>query len=332
MALRITLAGPALTVQDRGRLGFQDQGFSPAGVMDWRAAALGNLLVGNDRDAAVLEFALAGPTLVCEQPRVLALTGADVHATLDGAPIPTNQAVSVPAGSVLSVGRVRRGVFGYLAISGGGVDTPPVMGSRSTSVRYGLGGLEGRALRAGDVVPLAGEACAELPAMEARAVFAEDAFYEWDAPCTWVRLVAAGGERACAPESVEALFSEPFTVSSKSDRMGFRLTGPKLRPLRSGGIVSAGIALGSVQVPPSGQPIVVLADHQTTGGYAKIGTVATCDLPRLVQCPAGRQVRFERVTVAQAQRLLRDDVSYLQGLAAGIEREATRTTRERGTR
>ena len=343
MALHVISPGPSTTVQDRGRLGHQDQGFSPAGVMDWRACALANVLVGNDRDAAVLEFALAGPELRFEQAATIALTGADMRATLDGEDIPSCRAVFVPAGATLVVGPARRGQFGYLAVSGGGIGVPAIMGSRATSVRYGLGGLAGRALQAGDVVPLAadgseggngprvdgetpetGRTQEALPAMEARAVFAEDAFYGWDSATTWVRVVPAENLGAFESSSVEAFWREPFEVTGRSDRMGYRLTGPQLRLTRAGGIVSEGIALGTIQAPPDGEPIVVLADHQTTGGYAKIGTVASCDIPRLVQCTPGRALRFERIAVAQAQQLLRDDVAYLRNLRATIEREASR--------
>ena len=331
MAMRVISPGPSTTVQDRGRLGHQDQGFSPAGAMDWRASALANVLVGNGSDAAVLEFALSGPELRFDAPATIALTGADMRATLDGADVPSCQALFVEAGSTLSVGPARRGQFGYLAVAGGGIGVLAIMGSRATSVRYGLGGLEGRALQAGDVVPLAADGACDaggvpgtLPAMEARAVFAEDAFYGWDGATTWVRVVPAEDLSAFDVASSEALWSEPFEVTGRSDRMGYRLSGPHLRLTRKGGIISEGIALGTIQVPPDGDPIVVLADHQTTGGYAKIGTVASCDIPRLVQCTPGRALRFERVTVAQAQQLLRDDVAYLRNLHATIAREATR--------
>lgn len=326
MAIRVLSPGATTTVQDRGRSGYQDLGFSPAGVMDWRAAALVNVLVGNDRAAAVLEYAISGPTLRFDMPATVALGGADVAATLDGRPVPTNQALTVPSGSTLEVGPVRRGQFGYLAISGGGIGTAPAMGSRSTSVRYELGGLEGRTLHESDELPLVDEraAAAPLGAMGARAVFAEDAFYGWDGATSWVRVVPAADERAFTAASLEAFWDEPFEVTGRSDRMGYRLGGPRLELTNDAGIISEGIALGTIQVPPHGQPIVVLADHQTTGGYAKIGTVASCDVPRLVQCAPGRPLRFERVTVTKAQELLRDDVAYLRTLRATIEREAAR--------
>ncbi|MBS5451733.1 MAG: biotin-dependent carboxyltransferase family protein [Coriobacteriia bacterium] len=325
MALHVITPGPSTTVQDRGRIGYQDRGFSPAGVMDWRAAALGNVLVGNDRDAAVLEFTLAGPELRFDEPAVIALTGADVRTTLDGSAVASNCALSVNAGATLRVGPARRGQFGYLAVAGGGIGTAPAMGSRATSVRYGLGGLDGRRLQAGDVVPLATEAPAKaLPAMGARAVFAEDAFYGWDAPTTWVRVVPAQDTSAFTSEGLASFWEKPFEVTGRSDRMGYRLSGPRVRLAREGGIVSEGVALGTIQVPPDGEPIVMLADHQTTGGYAKIGTVALCDIPRLVQCTPGRALRFERIDVTLAQQLLRDDAAYLHGLRSAIEREAER--------
>lgn len=313
MHVRVIEPGPLTTVQDLGRRGYQDRGFSPSGAMDWRAATLANALLGNDAGAAVLEFALMGPTLRFEGPAVVALAGADMPAELDGRPLAPYQATPVAAGSVLSVGAARHGQFGYLAFAGG-VGTEPVMGSRSTSLRYGLGGVGGRRLEEGDDVPLALEGVEGMAGIEERSVHAEDAFYGWAGAHTWVRVVP-GDERLFDQESVEAFYSEPFTVTGKSDRMGFRLAGPTLRTSAQGGIVSEGVALGTVQVPAHGQPIVMLADHQTTGGYPKMGVVATCDIPRLVQSPPGRTVRFERVSVEEAQALLRTDVAYLDGLA-----------------
>lgn len=334
MSMRIVVPGPATTIQDRGRTGYQNLGFSPAGVMDWRAAALANAALGNDRDDAVLEFALAGPEVRFDEPARVALAGAEVHATLDGTPVPMYQAVRVAAGSTLRVGAVRRGQFGYLAV-GGGIQTPPAMGSRSTSTRYGLGGLEGRRLRAGDEMPLvasapSGPADARTggpdgagttgrladqtsdPFAEApRVAYAEDAYYGWNAPVARLRVVPGPDEHAFGPEAVRAFYGEEFAVTAKSDRMGFRLDGPALETRSPEGIVSEGVALGTIQVPPHGSPIIVLADHQTVGGYAKMGTVATTDIPRLAQCPPGRRLRFERVSVERAQELLRADMAFL---------------------
>ena len=328
MSLAVIEPGPATTVQDRGRLGYQDRGFSPAGFMDWRAAALGAALLGNAPGAACLEFAIAGPTVRFEQAGVFCLTGAQVAATLDGSPVACCRAVEAPAGSELAVGPVRRGQFGYLSVAGG-VGGVPQMGSRSTSVRYALGGIEGRALRAGDLVPLAAEGIASLPAMEARAVWAEDSSYGWLSPVTWVRVVPGPDEGALTKEALRSFYGSPFTVTARSDRMGYRLSGPSLALSDEGSLASEGVAMGTVQVPAHGDPIVVMADRQTVGGYRKAAVVATCDLPRLAQCSPGRQVRFEAVSVEKAQVLLREDAGYLAGLRARIERAALALTERR---
>ena len=326
MAVIVVEGGLSTTVQDLGRRGYQASGFTPSGVMDWRAASLGNALVGNPATSGVLEYALCGPTLRFEEAGVFALTGAEpAGAELDGRPVPPNRAVSAPAGSTLRVGPAARGQFGYVCLTGG-VDTPPAMGSRSTSVRYGLGGLAGRALRAGDAVPLCVQGIGELPAMDARAVWAEDSAYGWQSDVVWVRVVRGPDERALGPEAVRAFYAEPFTVTARSDRMGFRLSGPALVPEDTASMASEGIAMGTVQVPAQGEPIVVMADHQTVGGYRKMATVISSDLPRLAQCTPGRRVRFEAVSVEKAQEVLRADAAYVRDVRRRIERAALEET------
>ena len=321
MAVTVLDGGLATTIQDLGRRGYQASGFTTSGVMDWRAACLGNALVGNPASAAVLEFAVTGPTLRFEHPCVLALTGAEVAAELDGTPVGGCRAVAARAGSTLRVGPVRRGQFGYVCLAGG-VGTPPAMGSRSTSVRYGLGGLDGRPLAAGDRVGLCVQGIGELPAMDARALWAEDSFYGWSAATTWIRVVRGPDERALGPQAVRKFYEESFCVTARSDRMGFRLSGAALTCEDGAGMASEGIAMGTVQVPASGEPIIMMADHQTVGGYRKMATVISSDLPRLAQCAPGRQVRFEAVGVEKAQELLRADAAYLREVRGRIQRAA----------
>lgn len=328
--IEVVRAGMRDTVQDRGRFGYQALGFSPAGAMDRRSAAVANLLVGNPTGAAVLECAFSGPVLRFDRPAVVCVAGATTDARLDGAPLEPYAAHAVAAGQTLDVGRASWGAYAYLAVAGG-IDVPAAMGSRSTSCAYGLGGFEGRALRAGDVLPLAADAPAALPGIAARRLASRDAYFRRDAdPArpTWVRVVPAAGEARLGAGWLRSFYRDPFRATPRSDRMGLRLApcGEAVPP-EAPDLVSEGVVLGCVQVPASGEPIVVLADHQTTGGYAKAGVVAGVDLPRLAQLRPGQTVRFERVGVEEAQRLAREEARFLEGLRAGVERAAARAAR-----
>lgn len=307
--IAVIAAGPCDTVQDRGRHGLLAQGFSPSGAMDQRSAFIANALAGNASDCAVLEFAYAGPTLRFGQDAVVALAGAPFEATLGPEALEPYRAYAVPAGSVLRVGRARTGAFGYLAVHGG-IDVPAVLGSRSTSMRYGIGGVAGRRLRAGDRLPLT--ASSGTAPTSAR-LDSHDAYFCWrdtGRPC-WIRVVVRD------PDGVagwEPLFVHEFTVGAQSDRMGIRLLSGGMPAPAAADLASEALALGTVQVPSSADPIVAMADRQTTGGYFKAGVVAGVDLPRLAQCRPGARVRFEPIGVATAQQLLRRDARYLREL------------------
>ncbi len=329
--IRVLSAGLHDTVQDRGRFGYQALGFSPAGAMDRRSAAIANLLLGNPVQAAVLECAFEGPRLLFERPAVVCLAGASTEARLDGVPLEPYAARAVEAGQTVEVGRAVTGAYAYLAVAGG-VDVPSAMGSRSTSAVCGLGGLEGRALREGDVLPLAPDAPGTLPGLAARRLASHDAYFgrgraaqgAGERP-VWVRVVANAGEARLGADWLRAFYGTAFRVTARSDRMGVRLAPcVPLPPVAQADLVSEGVALGTVQVPAGGEPIVVMADHQTTGGYAKAGVVAGIDLPRLAQCRPGRTVRFERVSVEEAQRLARQEARFLQRLRLSVGRAAAR--------
>ncbi len=302
--------GICTTVQDRGRRGLLAQGFSPSGSMDQRSAFIANALVGNRADCAVLEYAYLGPTLRFEQNALVALAGAPFEATVDGETLVPYRAHRVSAGSILCIGRTQAGVYGYLALQGG-IDVAPVLGSRSTSLRYGIGGYRGRRLETGDRLPLgppggSGENGARLAS--------HDAYFRWNARTS--RTI-----RVVLPDPMDKvpwrpLFEQVFTVNPQSDRMGLRLqaAGPLDTPHAD--LTSEALAWGTIQIPSNGNPIVAMADRQTTGGYFKAGTVASVDLPRLAQCRPGTSVRFEPIGVAAAQELLRQDANYLVRLAS----------------
>jgi biotin-dependent carboxylase-like uncharacterized protein len=290
-------AGPLTTVQDLGRSGHLRVGIPASGPMDREAFVLANRLIGNADNAAGLECTLIGPRLAFTDERLIAITGADMAPLLNGAPAPTWEGLPVRAGDVLRLGPARSGVRAYVAVAGG-IATPPVLGSRATYVRGRLGGVEGRALRRGDRVPLGPPTLARprrVPPERAPAYGGEPE----------VAVVLGPQDDRFTARGIAALFEAPYEMSPQNDRMGARLRGPFIEHTRGHDIISDGVALGGIQVVGDGQPIVLLADRQSTGGYTKIGTVCSFDIGRIAQTRPGGRIRFRRVTVAEAHAMLR---------------------------
>jgi antagonist of KipI len=275
-------------VQDLGRSGYAHLGISACGAADALSLRAGNLLVGNPEGAAALEMTLAGGVFEFERDAVIALTGADFDAG-----IPMGTAVAVKAGEHVRCGRARSGARGYLCAQGG-IDVPLVLGSASTHLMTGLGGFEGRALRRGDVVRV-GEAWREAP--RGAKWFSEGQ--------TEIRVTSTG--------DASELCGASWRVKEDSDRMGLRLSGPAL-PMRTGHMLTEGVPLGAVQVPPDGQPIVLFVDHQTTGGYPKIANVVSADFHAVGQLRPGDKIEFAEVSIETALLLLRAQEERLHSL------------------
>lgn len=318
--IRVDQPGLLTTVQDCGRPGWQHLGVTPGGAMDAYSAAVATALVGNPPDSALLEITLNGPTLSFATGTWLAVTGADLSPELDGLPFPAWRPVWVPAGSRLRFGSPRRGCRAYLAVAGG-LTGLPVLGSRSTDVRARFGGLDGRPLRAHDLLPL-GDGSLPPPA-EPRRWYAPNWFVAWSqelslADPARLRFVPGPDWNTLSPAGGHALEREDFRVSANSDRMGLYLEGPALELPAGGERLSAGVAFGTLQLPPAGRPILLGVDRQTTGGYPVLGTVITVDLPRLAQLRPGDRVSFEPIAVEQAQDLLRRRAARLRRLLASL--------------
>jgi len=289
--------GPQTTVQDLGRRGSLRIGIPPSGPMDREAFLLANRLVGNADDAAGLECTLIGPRIEFADERWVAVTGADMSLTLNGAEMPRWAGFGVEAGDVLRVGAARSGVRGYIAVSGG-FDTPPALGSRSTYLRGQLGGFEGRALRKGDRLPL-GPASGGAPSD-----VHDERIPDYTVEPT-VRVVLGPQDDRFSKRGIAALFDAPYEMTQQSDRMGARLRGARIEHTRGHDIISDGVPLGGIQVVGDGQPIVLLADRQSTGGYTKIGAVCSFDIGRVCQVKPGQRLRFRQVSVAEAHEFLR---------------------------
>lgn len=309
MGIIVENPGIQTTVQDEGRFGYQQFGVSPAGPMDTQSFYIANILAGNRRGESALEITFMGPELKFEKDNIIAVTGANVSPSVNGEAIPMYQAVLVHAGDTLSFGVASGGSRAYIAFSGG-LDVPVVMGSKATLMRNKLGGVEGRKLEKGDRI---GFCCPRttLPNMEMRRMEPE-VFPQGDIT---LRVVTGPQDSAFTEEEVRKFFWYSAVITNESDRMGIRLEREEpLKHIKDGNILTDGVAFGSIQVPTNGQVIIMMADRQTTGGYTKIGTVISVDLPKLAQAQPGYKVHFVRVGIQIAQELYLRNKKKLQNL------------------
>lgn len=384
MALEIISAGPLTTVQDLGRVGYAAQGFQESGACDKYALKLANLLVGNTpgqraekvsggagkqsdgengkfaanqaesrAGAAGLEFTLKGGVIRFTEPEVIALTGADMRPELNGDPVAMFRPLHVQSGDVLTMGMAVTGLRCYLAVAGG-IQVPSVMGSRSTNLKCRLGGLEGRALRDGDMLQ-SGEnkkktsekgrtgfqglrTAAVQRQGQSRSRDHEEGLKLDEEIGRWLsrsstpyrimgnecivmlRTVPGPQLEAFTEEGIRTFEREIYTLTADSNRMACKLTGAAIETVNSSDIISDGIVEGSVQVASDGKPIVMLADHQTTGGYAKIGTVISTDIPALAQLKPGEKAAFKFVTPEEGIAACRREAEKLEYLRKMLEK------------
>ena len=310
MSIEVIRPGLLTTVQDLGRFGYQRFGVVAGGVMDEWAHRLANAAVGNDADDATLEITLQGPVLRFGESALVAVCGADLEPRIDDEPFPQGRPVLLRAGALLEFRAGEHGCRAYLAVRGG-IRVPDVMGSRSTYVRAALGGVAGRALKKGDQVPIAAYAPGWYPALDRALAESASAFAapRWSvgftavpAKARRVRVTAGPQWDLFSQETRELFLGSEFGISVNSDRMGYRLTGAMLKLRRPTEMISEAVTFGTIQVPPDGNPIILMADRQTTGGYPKIAQVAAVDLPRLAQTRPLERFSFELVTLSEAQQ------------------------------
>ncbi len=312
--IRIHRPGPLTTIQDRGRFGLQALGIPTAGAADAFSYRLGNRLLGNPDGAAAIEYWILGPEIeALDAPVRVALVagGGTLTRAADGSrwTMPAWRTLTLMPGDKLALGPTVGGAVGYACVSGG-VAVPEVMGSRSTYVRAKLGGFEGRPLKTGDAIPVG---AAVDPASANRALV--EAPVDGEGP---FRVVLGPQDDYFAAEAIQRFFSQAFAISPQSDRMGKRLTGEALTFAegKTADIASDAMVAGAIQVPGSGEPIVMLADRATVGGYAKIGAVIGADLPRFARLKPGAEVRFAQVSVHEAEAAARQFETTLSDLAA----------------
>ena len=318
MSVFVSRAGFLTSVQDLGRTDFRQFGVSTSGALDSFALRVANLLVGNDENAAGLEVTLGGLGLRFKDERMVAWCGGEFDVQMGSRSLPAGHVARLRSGDELKFGRAKIGCRCWLAISGG-VDVPVVLDSRSTDLRANFGGILGRALRDGDEVPL-GE-------FRRTQTAAAEGISPWTAPHDWaspakrspvLRFVRGSDWFRFQDATIQRFTNDEFSVSPDSDRMGVRLDGPELKREDSIDLISEAVAPGTIQVPPSGKPILLLGDCQTIGGYPKIAHVVTVDLGIAAQLRAGDRVRFSEVSLSDAHRLLLERERDLERFRVGL--------------
>lgn len=314
MGIRILKGGMMTTVQDLGRNGYQSQGFSVAGAMDVRSLKIANLLLDNPENEAVLEITLIGPTLEFTSATIIAITGGDFQPQINGKPAPMYTALYMNKGDILKFGSARTGSRGYIAFSSY-LEIPVVMGSRCTNLKSKIGGFKGRKLQAGDYMNFRIKR-RYLPFFLSRKLEGDN----FDQEEATLRVIMGPQDDLISRQGIETFLNSEYTVTSDFDRMGCRLEGPFIAPKKTSDIISDGIAFGAIQVPSHGKPIILLSDRQTTGGYAKIATVASVDIPKLVQRKTEHKIHFKAITVQEAQQLYLEELKELDAMRKTIHK------------
>ncbi len=289
MSIKVITPGMLSTIQDGGRKGFAAMGFNASGVMDVRSYHIVNALVGNFTDEAVIEMTYLGGSFKFLESNYIAITGADMSPKIDGVPVEMYTTVFVKQDETLTFSAAKSGIRAYIAVRGG-IDVPVIMGSRSTNLKCKLGGLDGRPLKAGDIVP-----CRDVYDEFHKHLLHSAPKEDFGSDEITVRVLLGPQDDYFTDHGIKTFLNSTYTVTNESDRMGCKLSGEKIEYKNTVDIISDGIVFGSIQIPRTGNPIIMLADRQTTGGYAKIATVISVDLPLLAQARPGTKVHFELI-------------------------------------
>lgn len=298
--IHIHKAGILTTVQDLGRFGFQQYGMPVSGAMDMYSLKLANSLVGNHLNEACLEITAIGPTIEFDSDTFIAICGADMQAQINGNDCEMYKTIEVKRGDVLSFKGLKNGFRTYIAFAGG-IDVPVVMGSKSTYLRGKMGGFEGRALKNGDQLQL-GKNSNKLEIKQ----ISKEHIPEYKKSFI-ARIIPGPESNYFTVQALADFLKSEFVLSNHCDRMGYRLTGKTIMHKTTSEIISSGIAFGTIQIPPNGEPIIMMADRQTTGGYPRIATIISIDLPYLAQLQAGDMIRFREIRLEDAHELMREE-------------------------
>ncbi|MER2060768.1 MAG: biotin-dependent carboxyltransferase family protein [Niallia sp.] len=315
MTITVLSSGMLSSIQDLGRYGFQKHGVIVSGAMDTYSLRIGNLIVGNKEGEAGLEITLLGPTLLFESDMLIAITGGDLSPEIGGKLVPLWRPVFVKKGSVLKFGKIKAGCRAYLSVAGG-FTVPEILNSKSTYLRARIGGYKGRAIKAGDrleVTSISHHSKKLINKLHNKT--ASDAFIttKWFvdfhkfisfANEYRIRVLAGNHFSLCSIKSQMNFYTGKYTITPQSDRMGYRITGPEVKLNEKCELLSEAVTFGTIQLPPDGKPIILVADRQTTGGYPKIAQVVSADLSLIAQMKPGEKIRFQESTLQEAEYLL----------------------------
>jgi antagonist of KipI len=329
MSVTVLTPGILTTIQDFGRYGYQRYGIVTSGAMDTYSMQLANIVVGNEENEGVLEITLMGPSLKITKGSLISLTGANISPTINGKKVPFGRPVYLNEDCILNFGKCISGSRCYLAIAGG-FNIPTFMGSKSTYLRGKIGGKDGRALKKGDVLETGHKSEISLNIIRKLEVlygggsftaakwYVKNSVVKNSNPSV-VRVFEDRQFKNVSEESIYDFFNSYFTVDTKSDRMGYRLNGPKIRFEEDIEMISGEVSFGTIQIPPEGNPIVLLADRATAGGYPKIAHVAYCDIKKLVQLKPFDKVKFAKITIKEAEKLYIKRRKYIESLKKFIK-------------
>ncbi|APM40065.1 biotin-dependent carboxyltransferase family protein [Clostridium kluyveri] len=328
MNINVLQSGLITTIQDLGRVGYQKYGVIVGGVMDTYALRMGNILIGNKEGEGALEIALIGPCLNMTKGTLFSITGGDFLPTIDEEPVPMWRPVYLNRDAILKFSNCRVGCYGYLCVAGG-FDLPEVMGSKSTYIKAGIGGYSGRALKKGDRINLNSPEAQSVNIINVlrrklpSQIFTTANWYvrgckEENSTYSFIRVIRGRNFKDFTEESLERFFHNPFKISHESDRMGYRLLGPTLKLRRTFDMISEAVSFGTVQIPPDGNPIVLLADRQTTGGYPKIAEIASVDIGKIVHMKPGEKIIFKEISLEDAESLYFYKEKYIGDLKKAI--------------
>ncbi|KKI88930.1 KipI antagonist [Bacillus sp. SA1-12] len=329
MSIKVIRPGLHASIQDLGRYGFQKYGVIVSGAMDTFSLRIANLLVGNEEGEAAVEVTLMGTSFIFEEDCLISVTGGDLSPAIDGEAVPQWRPVYIKKGSVLQFKACKSGCRSYLAVSGG-FAIPEVMNSKSTYLRGGIGGYKGRVLQKGDRLhshPIPQNMNALFQHLKRKCQSRSFLVTTWfvnavpfkklkQAPM--IRVILGGEFDRFTQASQSQFFSQEFQITPKSDRMGYRISGPILELKESFDLISEAVSHGTIQVPQDGNPIILLADRQTTGGYPRIANVVSVDLPVIAQLKPGETIRFMEITLEEAEQLYLKEEKRMEELKVSI--------------
>lgn len=328
MSISVLNPGLQSTIQDLGRHGYQKYGVIVSGAMDAYAMRLANIAVGNNENEGVLEITMIGPSLELEKGTLISITGGNISPTINGKKIPMGRPVYLKEDCVLNFGACIAGCRSYLAVAGG-FEVPKVMESKSTYLRAQFGGFNGRPLKKGDILNIGDKSVAAIKIIEKlqeitqTGEFVAPSWYIGDSTVensnsTIIRVFKDRQFDNISDESINKFFNSEFNVDNKSDRMGYRLCGEKIELKERLEMISEEVSVGTIQIPPDGNPIILLADRQTTGGYPKLAHVASVDIQKIVQLKPNSKIKFKQITLKEAERLYFEREKYIDELKKAI--------------